>query len=431
MSPMLRSGAVAIEVGKPGGSYKIIPYGEGSPEAIETAIRGLGPVLNDKGSPIDWNGNPTVSGGSQAATGTAKVKALPKIAEEHLTDEEKAGVTKTEAGRKTFVDNLKKLPSVQEFTDIAKAGEGGRKWYQRSAAAFDALTEEAPKYFKEGDRQKFTDFLAALSPQQPVKMNLGEALNTWTKYVDEGRPEGKELEKLLHDELTLSGAKVPNAMKALAGEPLWPDLSKNANFKVPSFAKNLNGYLNHVTNDGWQALFGGLDAKQIAKANAYHPLAVVTRAAAEALGWEPAEAQSAIWNFTKTFTEHGETDPKVVRQYSEDFADIMAHDPEIRQQLKQLGVDTEKLDAKLRAIGKKPSVTSGASASIGNSIERLANRIETARGKGAIPPPKSGRLGFDEEDEETRFNPEDFGNEKPSLEKLGEKKKKSPYGNVR
>ena len=334
MSPQLRSGAVMIEVGKPGGGHKAIPYGEASPEQLETVIRGLGPVLNDKGSPIDWNGNPTISGGSPSAgTGTAKVGKLPKLAEEHLTEEEKAGVTKTEAGRQKFVDNLKKLPSVQEFTDIAKAGEGGRKWYQRSAAAFDALTEEAPKYFKEGDRQKFTDFLAALSPQQSVKMNLGEALNTWTKYVDEGRPTGKELEKLLKDELTLSGAKIPNATKALAGEPLWPDLSKNSNFKVPSFAKNLNGYLNHVTNDGWQALFGGLDAKEIAQANSYHPLAVVTRAAAEALGWEPAEAQALSGHLPKRLRRRVKLFPKTYVDDQKTLPDILAHDPEIRQQL--------------------------------------------------------------------------------------------------
>jgi hypothetical protein len=402
MAPQLKSGAVLIEVGKPGGGYKVIPYGEATPEALHKAISDIASVKN----------------------GEAKAPKLPKLAEEHLTPEEKAGVTKSEAGRQSFVDKLKKLPSVQEFVDIAKAGEGGRKWYQRSAAAFDALTEEAPKYFQQGDRQKFTDFLAALSPQQTVKMNLGEALNAWTRYVDDGRPTGKELEKLLKDELTLPGAKVPNATKALAGEPLWPDLSKNANFKVPSFANNLQGYLNHVTSDGWQALFGGLDAKAIAKPTSYHPLSVVTRAAAQALGWEPAEAQAAIWAFTKTLTEKGETEPKEVRRMSEDFADILALDPEIRQQLAQLGVNHDQLDTKLRAIGKKPAITPGASPTTQRSIGKLTARIETARGKGTIPPPKSGTLNFDNEDEDTRFSPEDFGSETVAggLKKLGEKK---------
>lgn len=143
-----------------------------------------------------WRGEdlPTVSGGSPAA-GAAKAKAtkLPKLAEEYLTADEKAGVTKSEAGRNSFVEHLKSLPSVQEFTDIAKAGEGGKDWYSRSAKAFDALHEEAPKYFQEGDRPKFTDFVASLSPQQTVARNLKEALNAWTRYVDEGRPTGKPL----------------------------------------------------------------------------------------------------------------------------------------------------------------------------------------------------------------------------------------------
>jgi Protein of unknown function (DUF3293) len=373
-----------------------------------------------------WRGEdlPTVSGGSPAAgAAEAKTPKLPKLAEEHLTPEEKSGVTKSEAGRNSFVEHLKALPSVKEFTDIAKAGEGGKDWYSRSVKAFDALHEEAPKYFQEGDRSKFTDFVASLSPQQTVTMNLKEALNAWTKYVDEGRPTGKPLEKLLKEELTLPGAKVPNAMKALAGEPLWPDLSKNNSFKVPSFAKNLQGYLNHVTNDGWQGLFGGLDAKELSKPTSYHPLSVVTRAAADALGWDPAEAQAAIWAFTKTFTEKGETDPKIIRRYSEDFADIMAHDPEVRQQLAQLGVDHDKLDAKLRAIGKKPEITPGASSSTENSIRKLANRIETARGKGTIPPPKSEYLDYGEPDEEedTSFNPEQFRTQ--TSERINAKKK--------
>ena len=354
---------------------------------------------------------PTASGGSQAAgAAPAKVGKLPKLAEENLLPEEKAGVTKSQAGRDAFVDRLMNMPSVKETTDIAKAGEGGKNWYQRSTKAFDHLMDEAPRYFKPEDRKPFLDFLAAGSPQQSVAMNLREALHTWTQYVDEGRPTGKELEKLLKDNFTLPGAKVPNAMKALSGQPLWPDLSKNMTFKVPSFGDNLSGKLDRVTNDGWMALFNGLDAKQMPKANAYHAVSAVTRAAADALGWKPAEAQAAIWAFTKIFTEKGETDPSIIRKYSEDFADIMRHDPESRQLIQKLGVDLGKLDTKLEGIGPKPQVTSGASPTTENSVRKLASRIETARGKGTIPPPKSGYLGFDED---TEFNPEEFETVKP------------------
>src|ERR1035437_9203417 len=204
MSPQLRSGGVMIEVGKPGGSYKAISYGEASPEQLETTIRGLGPVLNDKGSPIDWNGNPTVSGGSPSTgTATAKAKAtpedlkanLPDLAQQHLTEEEKTGITTTEtgkprtAGTEKFVNNMTSIPTVQEYTDIALQGEGARKWYSRSTAAFDAMHDEAPDYFKEGDKQKFMGVLAGGSPQQSVAMNLRETLGFWKEWNDAGRPE--------------------------------------------------------------------------------------------------------------------------------------------------------------------------------------------------------------------------------------------------
>lgn len=351
---------------------------------------------------------------------------IPEVADKNLTADERAGL-KTDKSKQTFVDKLTKLPDVQEFVDIAQQGEGGRKWYQRGTQAFNALVEEAPEYFKPGDRDKFIDLLASTSPQQTVAMNLKETLNAWREYVNEGRPEGKKLEKLLRDNLTLPDAKVPNAMKSLAGEELWPDLSKNSNFKVPSFSKNLKEWLSPVTNDGWMALFGGMKASVLQRPTGYHPLSVMTRAAAEELGWEPAEAQAAIWAFTKAFTEHGETDPGVIRQYSEDFADIMAHDPEVRSMLKDLGVSHENLDEKLRAIGEKPEVTGRTTPTTEDSVRKLGERVKAA-GRD-LPKPKDQRsLDFSKEepktqpkDKDTEFNPDEF-----AVEELG--KKKSPLG---
>jgi hypothetical protein len=328
--------------------------------------------------------------------------AAEQVAEKHIAEGEKFG---SEAGRQNFISNLMKLPTIQEFTDIAKAGESGRKWYQRSSAAFDALEKAAPEYFKEGDRQKFTDFLAALSPQQSVKMNLQEALGAWSKYVDMGRPEGKALKQMLSKELTLKTAKIGNATKALAGEDLWPDLSNNRNFKVPSFSKNLKGFLDKVTNDGWQAAFAGIKPTEIQTAAGYHPLAVLTRAAAENLGWEPAEAQAAIWAFTKTLAEKGEAIPEKIRQYSEDFADLMAHDQDIRRQLSDLGIDLGELDGHLKEIERKPPVTAGASPTTQNSIGKLTKRLEGQRGK--LPAPKDSGLFENTEtnDRENFFKP--------------------------
>lgn len=333
---------------------------------------------------------------------------LPDEASRLMTDQERAGVTKTEKGRDNFVAKLAKLPDVQEFTDIALAGEGGRKWYQRGTQAFNALAKAAPDYFKEeGDQKKFIDLLSAGSPQQSVKMNLQEALRVWTKYVDSGRPEGKPLERMLNKEFTLSGAKTPNAMKALAGEDLWPDISKNNAFKVPSFAANLKGWLNHVTNDGWMALFGGMGSREIQNATSYHPLAIATRAAAESLGWEPAEAQAAIWAFTKAFTEHGETDPEQIKQYSEDYADIIAHDKDIQQQLRELGVNQETLNEHLRKVEPKPEVSGRTTPTTADSIARLGKRIERA-GRDLPAAKDQGTLNFRTPGKGTEFNPEEL-----------------------
>ena len=83
------------------------------------------------------------------------------------------------------------IPSVEEYIDIALKGEGARKWYSRSTAAFDAMHEESPNYFKAGDKGKSSlGVLAGISsPQQPVAMNLRETLGLWKEWNDAGRPE--------------------------------------------------------------------------------------------------------------------------------------------------------------------------------------------------------------------------------------------------
>jgi hypothetical protein len=382
-------------------------------------------------------------GGGAPSAAAAPARELPELAEKHLTPEEKAGVLKSPAQTEKFVQRMSDIPEVHEYADIALAGEGARKWYQRSAKAFDAMAEEAPEYFKEnGDKDKFINLLAASSPRQPVAMNLRESLRTWKAYVDAGRPEGDALKSLLDENLTPAVSKTPNALKALNGEEMWPDITKNKNFKVPSFARNLRGWLGSVTSDGWMSLFAGLDPREISSAHSYHPLSVATRAAAEELGWEPAEAQAAIWSFTQALQERGEELPEEVRKHSEDFVDLMAHDPQVRDLLADLGVTHANLDAKLAAIGEKPEVSSRTSSTTSRSVERLKERIETARGKGSIPPPKSaqGALDFREapahesrvRDADVEFNPEQFKTqtgEDTKLRPLG--KKKSPLGKAK
>jgi len=420
MAPQMGSGKVMLEVGKTGGDYREIEYGKAS-DQLEKTLRDLAPIKNAKGSPIDEFGNPTVSGGSPSASAKEAKVPLGETAEKYATAEEKAGITKSPASTQRFIDNMAKIPEVHEYVDIANAGAGARKWYQRSTKAFDAMAEEAPEYFKEdGDKDKFINLLAASSPRQSVAMNLRETLRTWKAYVDEGRPTGDALKDLLNENLTPATSKTPNALKALTGQEMWPDITKNKNFKVPSFARNLRGWLDSATNDGWMSLFAGLGPREISSAHSYHPLSIATRAAADELGWETAEAQAAIWSFTQALTERGEDTPEEVRNHSEDFVDLMKNDPQVRSLLLDLGVSHANLDAKLGAIGEKPEVSSRSTATTSRSVSRLKERIEGARGKGAVPPPKSaqGNLGFREapagesrskvKDADVEFNPEEF-----------------------
>jgi hypothetical protein len=345
---------------------------------------------------------------------------------------------------------MAKLPPLQELVDFAKGGEGARKWYERSRAAFKALHEEAPRYFQPDDGERWANFTASLSPRQMVHKNLAEAIHAWTQWTDDGRPmDDAGIKDSLGQAIKATPqTKIPNATKALQGKDMWPDLTKNSNFKVPSFGMNLSpaenlakakAFANAVTNDGWQALVHGVDEKTISSPSSYHPLSVMARAVAKELGWEPEEAQAAMWSFAQALKERGEADPQFVREYSQDFADIMSQDKNIRKQMQSLGVDLGKLDTKLKAIGEKPEVTPGASPTTEHSTRQLKERIEVARGKGSVPEPKQqsrfyfkepsateGRTRVPDAEEDTSFDPNKFHTtNEPVMEKLG--KKKSPY----
>lgn len=322
-----------------------------------------------------------------------------------------------------FVQNLANLPQVEDFVNAAKSGAIGKNWYQRSKQAFDAMRELAPNYFRPDDADRWANVVAATSPQQGVYANLREALAFWKQWHDAGRPMTKSA--LLNamgvreiktgnsvgyrrirgtaqeiDPLSVMNSKLNNVVKAINGEDLLNTEPGTKYFKVGNFARNLQGNLDHVTNDSWMGVFSNAKENIIPRPQMYHALAVRTREAANELGWKPAEAQAAVWVFTKTLAEMSgwkgstksihpvdklpELTPEKMSTYAQDFADIMRNDSEVRRHLTSLGVDLDVLDKRLEQIAAKPSYSSRtyprASAP---SLERSAGRI--AKTQQALP----------------------------------------------
>lgn len=347
-----------------------------------------------------------------------------------LTDNEKSQAMTKRLGDQ-FTQNLRKLPAVQDFVNAAKKGEIGRKWYQRSIQAFQAMRELAPDYFHADDADRWSGVLAATSPQQGVPLNLREALTFWKDWHDADRPMTEQaIKKAIRDgdikPPTNLKSKLPNVIKALNGEEILGGPEHKRYYKVGNFAQNLKGMMSHVTNDTWMGVFGGID-KGIDRPQFYHAMSLRVRQAANELGWHPAEAQAAIWVFTKTLAEMSgwkaaggtyyrpadmldRLTPEKMSGYAQDFADIMHNDPEVRGKLSELGVDLNELDKRLQNVEAKPSaggtaagkaVPNASSPAALESLRRSAGRIGKAQrglegftGKYSRPPVEEPELNF-------------------------------------
>lgn len=209
---------------------------------------------------------------------------------------------------------LKRLPSASEMASIAYAGRAKRGWYERSAAALiDAVgPEEAPK---------FAALVAALSPQTSVASNIATASKAWRLWKDKGSPLDR---KSICDILARSvpGAKglgsvltswINNSIAALNGETL-------SGPKVYSFARNLSGHADEVTNDAWMAAYMNIPQAKLSGSGAapgksftYIAVSIRTREAAAVLSkrtgeeWTPAEVQECVWSFCKALYELADT----------------------------------------------------------------------------------------------------------------------------
>ena len=215
-----------------------------------------------------------------------------------------------------IVDIREKLPSAQEFAEVAIAGEAKRGWYRKSTQALiDVFDSDAPR---------FAALLAALSPQTSVESNLVNALKTWTLWTKEGRPQSTDkilniMAKSVQGSGTLDsvlGAWRNNSIEALTS--VDPEKIMLSGPKVNSFMLNLRDMVNEVTNDAWMATFADIEQSMFSgsktksdpgKGPGYLAMSSRVREAAQKASeltgdsWTPAEIQETVWSFAKTLYE--------------------------------------------------------------------------------------------------------------------------------
>jgi hypothetical protein len=237
-----------------------------------------------------------------------------KTAIKFMTPDEQKKLRR-DTGQK-IVDIREKLPSAEEFAEVAIAGEAKRGWYRKSTQALiDVFDSDAPR---------FAALLAALSPQTSVESNLVNALKTWTLWTKEGRPQSTDkilniMAKSVQGSGTLDsvlGAWRNNSIEALTA--VDPEKIMLSGPKVNSFMLNLRDRVNEVTNDAWMATFSDIEQTMFSgsktksdpgKGPGYLAMSSRVREAAQKASeltgdsWTPAEIQETVWSFAKTLYE--------------------------------------------------------------------------------------------------------------------------------
>jgi hypothetical protein len=381
-----------------------------------------------------------------------------------LIPEERVRYEHAPEERRKYLAMVNMMPNRAEWDAAAKVGRVGALWYERSSRAFDALIASSPEYFKRGDKEKFLNFVSALSPVQTVRLNLGMAINLWAKWHKAGRPmdvqwqKPKTFEKVANEDAKLyrimagldeeeapKGAlwqeqpakpgaekkkkkggvvlksRLFNAIRALQGQPL-------SGPKVGAFAPNLGENVDKSTNDTWMAIFSGVDPNVINQQHIYDAVTTHVRLAARENDLNTRQSQAAIWSFIKTLAEasgwgpgrwippqqvidENLLSPELIALRSQDFADLLRDDYTIRALLSRIGVDLNALDRNLkRKVPARPTVGQGAAKELAGQLSGAAGRLTAARSDPRI----EERLAQKLDTKQRRFQAPDESVDNPS-----------------
>ena len=232
-------------------------------------------------------------------------------------------------------------------TEAAKAGSVAKGWYQRATALIQHMMGE--------DSNRFTDFVASLSPQKDVEQNLTDALNFYSMWKDAGSPLGPENADKIRD---LVNQAETGMSGQVARNQLYDNLVNNAppsGPKVSNFARNLKGEMNDVTKDRWMAYMFGNNERMFRWFKAGDPKPAVhlaadalIRAVGQHIGMLPAEVQETGWSFLRSVVnlseKEGISTNEAVKRINEgtiksgasELTRLVADSPKVRAALSRL-----------------------------------------------------------------------------------------------
>jgi len=175
-----------------------------------------------------------------------------------------------------------KRPTMNRLISLARRFEDARNWYQDAtsvlAEVFSFGTTTLRNGRKINDFELMKNLVAATSPLKAPTENMQEALQILLAYKNSSGMSGLKPNVRTMVEEILDGHTIDK----------WEGAARP---KVRAFYQNLTGAADHVTVDTWMyRLFGRSDTPT----NHAYITERITEVATR-LGWEPVQAQAALW----------------------------------------------------------------------------------------------------------------------------------------
>jgi hypothetical protein len=241
-----------------------------------------------------------------------RVQDVMKLSHEKFTKGERKGEMKFAPKQYAKPGQIRRLRKV--LSDLAKEGEGGRMWYEKSGAEILKITGGDKKLAR-----KLAGLLAIYSSGTAVSANTTNALKMWAQFYGAG--------KLVQPKSgTMAGRFSEQDRTAI--EWLRSDVT-DENFAESFGIKRFPFFLNimraidpknyelgqGVTVDLWMMRAFGFDQEAPTDAQSAF-VATEIKALADAMGWEKQQAQAAVWVAIKARWEYIQ---KVAKQKAVDM----------------------------------------------------------------------------------------------------------------